>query len=264
MRKADSIYSQTFCMVGFCLNPLSHGHFWKIKLPLHCCSSLVGMSHTLSMRSKSPGMAGRLCKRAALDLSLQRFSCPFGLMASSACRSFLASLCRCGGVFSWVPCLSVHSCEPQHTPAALKHLWTSWTIFSYPREVWILYWIVIPCLFKLLIIMCFPRIGFKGFPVFNSWIFFLYPCFFRAFLFLVVDTANPQSTLPGKTGNLPIGSENIANQCSLLLLHLSQLTAWQKVARWYAQPGVFCILDKALISPCLGLCVHVLCPLKVR
>lgn len=140
MRKTESAYSQTFCIVEFSPNHLSGGRFWKIKLPLHCCSSLAGMSHALSTHSRSPGMAGSLCQESIPPSQPAAFRLPFGLVASSACAAFLASLRRRGGVFSWVPCLSVHSCKPQYTPAALKHLWTSWIILSYPILYWILYW----------------------------------------------------------------------------------------------------------------------------
>lgn len=78
--------------------------------------------------------------------------------------------------------------------------------------------------------MGFPRIGFKGFPVFNSWIVFLYPRSFRAFLFLVVDTAYPQSMLRGKAVSPPTESEILADERSLRPLLCSQLAAWQEVS----------------------------------
>lgn len=185
MRKTNSVYSQTFCIVEFSLNPLCRGRFWKIKLPLHCCSSLAGMSHALSTHSSSAGMAGSLCRESSPP-SQPAALWPHGLFCLRFVSCILVQMRR---GLQLVAVLVSPLLQASAYPAARKYLWTSWRIFSYPRESWILYWI--PCLFQLLIITCFPRIGFKGFPVFNSWIFLLYPCLFRAFLFLVVDTANP-------------------------------------------------------------------------
>lgn len=107
MRKADRVYSQTFF---FRLNPLPRGRFWKIKLPLHCCSSMASVSHALPMHRRSRGMAGSLCQESS-PRSQPAALWPHGQF----CLRFIS----CILVQTWrglqlVPC----SCKPRHTPAA--------------------------------------------------------------------------------------------------------------------------------------------------
>lgn len=100
-----------------------------------------------------------------------------------------------------------------------------------------------------------PRIGFKVFPVLNSWIFSLYTCFFRAFLFLVMDTANPQTVLPGKTGNPPREFENSKSVQPPLTAPLAAECLAESGLSDTLRVGIFCALAK--ICPCLALCVRI-------
>lgn len=123
MRKTNSIYSQTFCIVEFSLNPLSRPWTFLENKATFAVLQFLGRHEPRSLHAQQiPGHGWQLVQESNPRCQPAAFRLPFGLMASSAYSSFLASLCRHGGVFSWVPCFSVHSCKPQHTPAALKHL----------------------------------------------------------------------------------------------------------------------------------------------
>lgn len=96
MRKTDSAYSQTLCIGEVSLHPLPRGCLWKGKLPFPC--SLAGTGHTPCRHSRP--MAS-LC----WESSPQAHPAAFWSALWSRWGWFLASLCRRGEFFSWVPCL---------------------------------------------------------------------------------------------------------------------------------------------------------------
>lgn len=103
------------------------------------------------------------------------------------------------------------------------------------------------------IITCFPRIWLKVFSVLNFWIFSLFTCFFRAYLFLVMDTANPQSMLPGQTRNPQRETENSKSVQAALAAPLPAECSAESGLGDTLRVGTFCIL--AEICHCLALCV---------
>lgn len=74
MRKTDSAYSQTLCIVEVSLHPLSRGCLWKRKLPFPW--SLAGTSHAPCRHSRP--MAS-LCRESNPQAQPAAFHLPFGL-----------------------------------------------------------------------------------------------------------------------------------------------------------------------------------------
>lgn len=138
MRETDSAYSQTFCMVQFSLNPLSHGCFWKIKLLLHCCSSLAGISHAVSMHSRSSDTAGSLCQESSPRSQPTAFHHlqPHSLFCLQFISCILVQTCKGLQLGAFLVSLFLKAPAYHKSPeTSLNKL----TVLSYLRKGWILY-----------------------------------------------------------------------------------------------------------------------------